>query len=223
VLVTGAPGVIGSVVVAHLRDRWRLRPTDLRASAGIAALDVVDPGSCRAVFAGIDAVVRLGANPDPKRAGRSCAALTSMASTRCPLLRATAACGGWCLPPACRPYRLPRTPGSAGAAFHLDRPTSTVRRRHGRRHSGPGSLRPRAHRLWRFGLDTSPRALRWGEDATSRNLAAWPSPGDCVELIRAAVESDVTGLTIVNGVSANRYRLAELGEGREPPWIPTKR
>ena len=51
-----------------------------------------------------------------------------------------------------------------------------------------------------------------GEEATPGNLAAWLSPADCVELIRAAVESDVSGLTVINGVSANRYRLAELGE-----------
>lgn len=54
-----------------------------------------------------------------------------------------------------------------------------------------------------------------GAEATPLNLSAWLSPGDCARLIQSAVESDVTGLTVVNGISANRYRIAELGEAEE--------
>jgi nucleoside-diphosphate-sugar epimerase len=51
-----------------------------------------------------------------------------------------------------------------------------------------------------------------GSEATPRNLGAWLSAIDCAELVRAAVESDVTGLTVVIGVSANRHRIAAFGE-----------
>ena len=48
------------------------------------------------------------------------------------------------------------------------------------------------------------------EDAP-RDVAAWLSPGDGAELVRAAVEGPVDGFTVVNGVSANRYRKARHG------------
>jgi uronate dehydrogenase len=51
-----------------------------------------------------------------------------------------------------------------------------------------------------------------GEDASPRNLSAWLSHGDCARLIQAAVESEHHGLVVVNGISANRYRIAELGD-----------
>ena len=40
--------------------------TDLKGSSEVAALDVTDPGACRRVFAGADAVVHLAAVPDPE-------------------------------------------------------------------------------------------------------------------------------------------------------------
>jgi hypothetical protein len=41
------------------------------------------------------------------------------------------------------------------------------------------------------------------------------SPDDCAELVRAAVEGDVQGFTVVNGVSANRYRKAQHGPAEQ--------
>lgn len=52
------------------------------------------------------------------------------------------------------------------------------------------------------------------EDAP-RDVAAWLSPGDGAELVRAAVEGPVDGFTVVNGVSANRYRKARHGPPEE--------
>lgn len=61
-----------------------------------------------------------------------------------------------------------------------------------------------------------------GEKATTINLAAWLSHGDCVRLIQAAVESDQAGFRVVNGISANRHRSAELGKAeREIGFVPT--
>jgi len=57
--------------------------------------------------------------------------------------------------------------------------------------------------------------------ATHVNLSAWLSHGDCARLIQAAVESEHDGFVVVNGISANRYRIAELGEAeREIGYEP---
>ena len=80
--------------------------------------------------------------------------------------------------------------------------------------------------------DTSVVALRigyfaehppTGDLATPRNLAAWLSHDDAAELIRAAVEADVTGLTVVNGISANRYRAGDPRRGRAAARLPPGR
>jgi hypothetical protein len=54
-----------------------------------------------------------------------------------------------------------------------------------------------------------------GEEATPADLGAWLSPRDAAELVRAAVESEVTGFLVVHGVSANRHPTAELGAAAE--------
>ena len=54
-----------------------------------------------------------------------------------------------------------------------------------------------------------------GDQATPTNLSAWLSHDDCVRLIQAAVESEQTGFLVVNGISANRHRLAEIGQAAQ--------
>nr|MDQ3610891.1 NAD(P)-dependent oxidoreductase [Actinomycetota bacterium] len=44
---------------------------------------------------------------------------------------------------------------------------------------------------------------------SSRERAAWLSPRDAADLLRAAVEADVR-LVVADGISANRYRQADL-------------
>jgi uronate dehydrogenase len=51
-----------------------------------------------------------------------------------------------------------------------------------------------------------------GADSGVSDRAAWISPADCARLVLAAVEGEVQGFTVVNGVSANRYRKADHGE-----------
>src|ERR1700761_4295407 len=68
VVVTGAAGRIGSVVVDGLSSRWRIRATDVRPGDGIETLDVTDFERCVAMFDGADAVVHLAANPAPDAA-----------------------------------------------------------------------------------------------------------------------------------------------------------
>jgi hypothetical protein len=61
-----------------------------------------------------------------------------------------------------------------------------------------------ALRIGYFGIDVPP------DDAPPRDRAAWLSSRDAAELVRAAVESDCVGFVVVNGVSANRYRMADI-------------
>jgi hypothetical protein len=44
----------------------------------------------------------------------------------------------------------------------------------------------------------------------AREVSAWLSPRDAAELVRAAVESEFAGFFVANGISANRYRSADL-------------
>ena len=212
VLVTGAAGAIGSVVVAGLGNRWRLRPTDLRPSPGIDALDVVDPESCRAAFAGMDAVVHLAANPDPDagwselRGPNVDGAYTVAAAARdCGVRRLVLASSQQAV--SAPPDTVQRRSGDPPRPANLYGATKAWAEAIGAWIAATSSTSVVALRIGYFSI--SPPA---GANATPRNLAAWLSPADCVELIRAAVESDVIGLTVVNGVSANRYRIAELGE-----------
>jgi nucleoside-diphosphate-sugar epimerase len=53
--------------------------------------------------------------------------------------------------------------------------------------------------------------LRPDADAVSAaERAAWLSPRDAAELVRAAVEAEDVDFVVVNGTSANRYRRADI-------------
>jgi uronate dehydrogenase len=228
VLVTGAGGAIGSAVTAPLRERWRLRATDLRPSPDVEELDITDADACRAAFTGLDAVVHLAGNPDP---GASWSQLYGPNIAGAHVVAAAAR--------DCAVRRLVLASSQQAVSAYPD-----AFQRRAEDPARPANLYG-ATKAWVEALgswvaassETTVVALRIGyfarrapagEDATARNMAAWLSPRDCAELIRAAVEADVTGLTVVNGISANRYRHATLGEaerllGYEPTddsWAP---
>lgn len=212
VLVTGASGAIGSVVTARLRERWRLRATDLRPGPGVEELDVTDADACRAAFTGLDAVVHLAGNPDP---GASWSQLYGPNIAGAYVVAAAAR--------DCAVGTLVLASSQQAVSAYPD-----AFQRRSEDPARPANLYG-ATKAWAEGLGswvaassgTSVVALRIGyfspeppagDAATARNMAAWLSGRDCAELIRAAAEADVTGLTVVNGISANRYRHATLGE-----------
>jgi nucleoside-diphosphate-sugar epimerase len=212
VLVTGASGSIGTVVCAALGRRWEIHAADLRPGPGVEPLDVSDPAQCSAAVDGMDAVVHLAANPSPEATWEE--------------LYAPNVQGTYFLAAAAREQGVPRLvlasslQAVSAIPNTLQRRTSDAPR--------PANLYG-ATKAWAEAIgswvastsQTSVVALRIGhygaeppsgDEASPRNLAAWLSPRDAAELVRAAVEAEVSGLTVVNGVSANRYRAAELDE-----------
>ncbi len=65
VLVTGAAGNIGSVVMQELVDDFELTGLDIAASPGIVRADIAEYESLLPHVVGVDTVVHLGANPAP--------------------------------------------------------------------------------------------------------------------------------------------------------------
>jgi NAD+ dependent glucose-6-phosphate dehydrogenase len=65
VLVTGAAGNIGSAVMHDLADAFELTGLDIAASPGIAQVDIADFDALLPHAAGVDAIVHLGADPNP--------------------------------------------------------------------------------------------------------------------------------------------------------------
>ena len=210
-VVTGAAGQVGSLIVARLTGRWQIRATDRQAGPGIEALDVTDPARCREVFRDADAVVHLAGNPSPEA---SWEALSGPNVEGAYVVAATA-----------REVGVPRLVLASSQQAVNGYPAT--RQRRGEDAPQPNNLYG-ATKAWGEALgswialtsDTSVVALRIGyfgaeppsgSEATPRNLSAWLSHDDTVRLIQAAVECELTGFSVVNGISANRYRLAELG------------
>lgn len=215
VVVTGAAGAIGSVVVERLSGRWQLRATDVRSRAGVHELDITDPTSSRAAFTGADAIVHLAADPDPA---------ADWARLRGPNVE-----GAYVVAAGARDCGVRRL--VLASSLQAVSAYSNERQRRTEDPARPANLYG-ATKAWAEALgawvaatsQTSVVALRIGyfserppaeAEATALNLSAWLSPSDCARLIQAAVESDVTGLTVVNGISANRYRIAELGDAEQ--------
>lgn len=212
VVVTGAAGRIGTVVRDRLASRWQIRATDVKPADGITALDVTDIGRCVAMFQGADAVVHLAANPSPNadwsalRGPNVDGAYTVAAAAReCGVRRLVLASSVQAV--SAYPDTLQLRAADAPRAANLY-----------------GATKAWAEALGGWvaaSSDTSVVALRIGyfserppegESATPRNLSAWLSHGDCARLIQAAVESEHDGFVVVNGISANRFRITELGE-----------
>ena len=216
--MTGAAGAIGTAVAGELSAAWDLRRTDLAENPAdahpITALDVTDPAALRAAFAGADAVVHLAGDPRPSATWEDLHLPNVVGALE--VARAAAELGV---------RRLVLASSQQAVAGYPDE-------RQVRSQDAP---LPRnlygATKAWAEAVggwianttDTSVVALRigffghrppTGTDDTPRNRAAWLSPGDCARLIRAAVEGEPPGparLIVVSGISANRYRKADLG------------
>ena len=210
VVVTGAGGLIGRAIAALLPASWELVLTDRRAADGIGALDVTDADACRVAFAGADAVVHLAAVADPDASWERLLPANVVGAHQ--VARAAGECG-------VRRLVLASSLQAVSAA-----PVETQLR--SADPPRPANLYG-ATKAWAEALGswvaattaTSVVALRIGYFALERpdadavpagELAAWLSPRDAAELVRAAVEAEDLDFVVVNGTSANRYRRADL-------------
>jgi uronate dehydrogenase len=212
VVLTGASGRIGTVVLDKLASRWHIRATDLKPADGIEELDVTDFERCSAIFRGADAVVHLAANADPhaewsalKGPNVDGAYAVAAAARECGVRRLVLASSVQAV--LAYPETRQRRVEDAPRAANLYGATKAWAEALGGWVAASSSTSVVALRIGYFS-ERPPE----GDRAIPRNLAAWLSPGDCARLIQAAVESEHDGFVVVNGISANRYRIAELGE-----------
>lgn len=211
VVLTGAAGSIGRAVGPRLASRWNLHLTDVAPGAD-AVLDVTDIDACRGAFRGADAVVHLAGVPDPDASWTELLPV-NVAGTH-QVARAAMDCG----------VRRLVLAGSlqAVSGYPPGRQTRTVDAPRPANLYGATKAWAEALGSWvASSSSTSVVALRIGffaasppagVHATARDLAAWLSPRDCAELVRAAVEAEGITFAVGNGVSANRYRAADLAE-----------
>ena len=66
VLITGAAGTIGQVLMERLADTYALRGLDIRPAEGIVTASVADYDALLSFLAGVDVVVHLAAVVDPR-------------------------------------------------------------------------------------------------------------------------------------------------------------
>lgn len=211
--MTGAGGAIGRAVGPGLADRWDLLRTDVRQGPGAEqSLNVTDLAACRAAFRGADAVVHLAAVPDPEAAWEDLLPANVVGTHQ--VARAAMDCGIRRLVLASSLQAVSAYPQTRQVrASDAPRPANLY-----------GATKAWAEAIGSWVAATSGTtvvALRIGNvaarppgstAASARDRAAWLSLRDCAELLRAAVEADGVGMVVANGVSANRYRFADLAD-----------
>jgi len=210
VVLTGADGRIGRANLPLLPAAWDVLRTDLKGSSEVAALDVTDPDACRRVFAGADAVVHLGAVPDPEAPWERLLPANVLGAYN--VADAAAGCGVRRLVLASSLHAVSAVPAHTQArATDAPRPANLY-----------GATKAWAEALGAWVASTTPTsvvAMRIGyfaeqrpdpETVPAEEVSAWLSPRDAAELVRASVEADGLTFFVANGISANRYRRADL-------------
>ncbi len=210
VVLTGAGGRIGSAIMPLLPASWDVQRTDLEAHQGIAALDVTDADACQAAFTGADAVVHLAAVPDPTASWERLLPANVVGTHH--VARAAADCGVRRLVLASSVHAVSAGPDQTQVrAGDPPRPANLY-----------GATKAWAEALGSWvaaTTSTSVVALRIGcfaaqrpsaDTVPAREMSAWLSPRDAAELVRASVEAEGLRFEVANGISANRYRFADL-------------
>jgi uronate dehydrogenase len=220
VLVTGAAGSIGRVVVAGLagagHDVVALDRADAPAPAGVEAVtaDVLDADAVAAAMAGADGVVHLASIPHEAALPDI---LESHVHTTAVLLDTMVTGGVSRMVYASSNHAVGRTP---------------------RRDLLPVGTRPRPDSFYgvgkvaaealgslyadRFGIDViACRIGSFGERPTSRRqLSTWLSHGDAVRMVRAGLEAPSPGFAVLYGISANARAWWDLEPGHALGYRP---
>lgn len=222
VLVTGAAGSIGSVVMAGLADRGHtvigldLVPLTTGEDWPWHTIDTTDAEAVDAVFGRHrpEAVVHLAGNPVEAPLAES---LTSHVVSTGALLDAMVAHGCDRIAYASSNHAVGRTPRVD--LLGVDAPARPDT------HYGVAKVAAEALlRLYadRHGIDAV--ACRIGsflpEPETVRNLSTWLSPDDCVRMFEAALTTPAPGFAVLYGISANTRAWWDLAPGRALGYDP---
>jgi nucleoside-diphosphate-sugar epimerase len=227
VLVTGADGIIGSLVMEHLSDRYDLQPLTHEMA------DIADYAALRPHFDGIDAVVHLAASaavgsewetvlPANLVGVRNVYEAAREAGVGRVIFASSNHVVGmyehdgslWTDDPA-RPRRIdtdvPVRPDSLYGA------SKAWGEALGRFYAETTALRVISLRIgWVTADDQVPVAEAAASPDGRRALGMWMSQADCASLIGAALDApDSLRWAIVYGVSANPGRWFNLDAGRE--------
>jgi uronate dehydrogenase len=222
ILVTGAAGSIGRVLLPGLTDRGhevvgldRVPPPDGHEGAWHTT-DCADPDAVAAVFADtrLEAVVHLAGHPDEASLPDS---LTSHVVTTAALLDAMVEHDVSRLVYAGSNHAVGRTP-------RTELLTTEVRPRPDTFY-GVGKVAAEAlMSLYadRYALDAV--SCRIGsflpEPETTRHLSTWLSHDDCVRMVDAALTTTAPGFALLYGISANTRAWWDLAPGRALGYAP---
>lgn len=228
VLVTGAAGNVGRVVVDGLLDLGHQvvgldraeSPADLPEGVAWHAVDCADPSAVDAVFthecgnAGLDAVVHLAAHPVEADLPTI---LVSHAHTAAAVLEAMVAHDVRRMVFASSNHAVGRTPRTELLGVDTPPRPDTF--------YGLGKVTVEAMlQLYadRFGLDLV--ACRIGsmlpEPTTVRALSTWLSPADAVRMVQAGLTTEAPGFAVMWGISANTRAWWDLAPGRALGYEP---
>lgn len=220
VLVTGAAGRIGTAFRQMAPPHLRLRLADRQGTVlpdgpDTVRLDIADLDACRAACIDIDTVLHLAADASPE-ADFYGSLLDANIKGAFNVFRAAADAG-------CRRVVFASSAQTV-EGYPKDRQVSVsdpVRPANlygvtkcfgealGSYFATQEGLSVIAVRIANF------NAFSVGEVHSPRDVAAFLSHGDAVQLLVRAIEAEDIGFTIVNGVSDNRYKRLGLDEARE--------
>ena len=248
VLITGADGIIGSVVRDRLADRYELRlMTHGPASYESVVADVTDLDAIRPAFDDVDAVVHLAGNPS---VSASWADLLPANITGTRNVYEAAASAGV-------PLVIYASSNHAIGMYEVDGAPGIHRPDHGLTYDEHAELRPDSlygvtkvfgeaigrYYVERRGLrvialrigsvtedddpatpsqvEAAPEKPLTREQQIARHAAVWLSHRDCASLIAAAIDADEVRWAVVYGVSGNAARFWSLDSARRLlDWWP---
>jgi nucleoside-diphosphate-sugar epimerase len=223
ILLTGAAGRIGSAFCRIAPSRYRLRLADRDVSslnekfgstAEIISLDIADLDASRAACAGIDTVVHLAADPSPDAAFYG-TLLDSNIKGTFNIFRAAKDAGCRRVVFASSAQTVEGYPEDRQISVHdpvrpknLYGVTKCFGEALASYFASQEGLSAIAVRIANFAEFSK------GERHSPRDISAFLSHRDAVQLLIKAIDADNIDFAIVNGISNNRYKRLSLDESR---------
>ncbi|WP_263262955.1 NAD(P)-dependent oxidoreductase [Pseudomonas sp. RIT-PI-S] len=220
VLVTGAAGRIGTAFWQAYAATMDLRLADvntrnLPASADSVALDITQPEACLAACEGIHTVIHLAADPNPDADFMTSLLPVNIVGTY-NMLRAAKAQGckrfilassaqaieGYPIDVQVHEHMPPRPGNFYGVSKACGEALASL-------HANDGSMVTVAVRI------ANVARFSPGERHSPRDVAAFISERDVTALLGRCVEAELTGFTVVHGVSDNRYKRLSIEQTKQ--------